>query len=151
MSEEKFMYVVSFAGVEYNDEIYYIGGEHGGISECAYEDEHEAREYLKSKLLFTLADFKIGDFGYDETEEAAWGWCVDNGIETETGYGSDSFDTRLSYPECIKLMEERKVDWMHYVPSLVEIHKVRVVSAEVDQETLDKAKSNTVQIAKELQ
>lgn len=119
-------YLIFSKGLDYNDEIYSVGGEGAYVEKNGFSTIKKAREAVKEKYvemmkpsLYGKADYshRVGEFSYDG-DEGGWQLMERLGIDDDEKYVGPH------YHELIKQAELHDVDWLPYMPQLFEIVEV---------------------------
>ena len=105
-------YVILSRGTEYNDEIYQIGGYDAAVAKNGFKTLEEAKTALAGEYKKELQHYQVGDFSYGDEQ----GWI----LAEEFGMAEDS----PSYSDLIVKAEEAGVEWLSYMPNLLQIFEV---------------------------
>jgi hypothetical protein len=120
-------YVIFCAGLDYNDEIYCIGGGGGGVDKDGFNTLDEAKIALREKYMDMMKphrgsydySYSVGEFSYDR-EEKAW-VLVEELFDHADDYAGWSGP---HYHELITKCEENNINWLPFMPDIYEIVEV---------------------------
>lgn len=126
-------YIILYKGCDYNDEIYSIGGDDSRVEKIGFDNVDDAKSALKDKYkdIFRKRDgyrgadysYSVGEFSYDG-DEAAW-QLIDDGLFGDR-FKEDKYGYRMGphYHQLIDECEKQGINWIPYVPQLLEVIEV---------------------------
>jgi len=126
-------YIILYRGIEYNDEIYSVGGEGSSVEKNGFTNLPDAVEALKEKYKDFFKPYistssysksydystSVGEFSYDNDER---GWDLARQLGMIDGDNDDYVGPH--YHELIAAAEEKNVEWLEYMPQLFDIVEV---------------------------